>query len=219
MKRLLNLLLVIGILAGLSACDSEDESIYILVNPALIEDIVEDFIEDSSYGVEKQVEIATKVANESITHPAEVYQESLVNYYESEYGYYNYDMIYTANQLESGIEFKSSADGEYQTPYLTSDDRVENDWMLMAIDAGSDYYQINGSSTRFGYQYSKTYEDSFSSKIVFTFDNLEVNRVTSRIKKGTIVFTYMGESSYGETYSNSGTVEYSDYVSVLSLNE
>jgi hypothetical protein len=128
-------------------------------------------------------------------------------------------MNYLATQLDAGISFKSEADGEYETLNITSDDRVENDWMLMNISEASDYYRINGASERGGYQYSKVFEDSFSSSIVLTFDNLEVNRVTGKIKKGKIVFTYVGKSSYGETYSNSGTVEYSDYENVLSFDE
>ena len=220
MKSILKYLFVSLFAISLVSCESEEEKVvYIFGHPDLIENIVSDFIEVGSYGLEKQVEIASGVANVSLTDPADNYSETLQNFYEGPYGYYNYELDYEATHVENTIELNSLATGEYETSYVESEDEINNAWVMAEVDEASDFYMLSGTSTRNGFQYSKVYDDSFDSDIELTFEGLEINRITNKIKKGEIKFTYVGESSYGEVYSNNGTIKYSDYTSVLSFDE
>ena len=215
MKKIFQLLIILGMFLSFTSCEEEEEVVYVSFLPGIVVDIIGDAIEEQTLGIDYVTLQASSLVNESLENPQPTYtyNTSVSNTWLN--GWNSYQYSYNAVSVAEGIEFDSSSDGEYETYLMTSDDEIENDWLLSNISSESDYYNISGETVREGMQYSKAYKDSFESTIHLTFENITVNRVTGYIKEGTITYTYEGVSSYGETYSNQGEIRYSDYTSVI----
>ncbi|TKG96584.1 hypothetical protein EYV94_04865 [Puteibacter caeruleilacunae] len=217
MKKILGILMILGACLGFYSCEDEDEVI-IAYYPIIVQNTVTHAIAYETIGLDFLTMQASIIVNESIENPQPSYSESehINNSWVN--GWNNYDYEMTAIVNGEGIDFTSSASGAYETYLMKSDDEIINNWELIEIVENSDYYRLSGESTRTGSQYSKAYDDSFESTVTFTFNNVEVNRITGFIKQGTVKFTYQGVSSYGAEYTSSGEVVYSDYKNVVRLN-
>ncbi|MCL3782472.1 hypothetical protein EMN47_18980 [Prolixibacteraceae bacterium JC049] len=209
---------MVMVAALFTACNEEDEVIYIFSYSEILEHSIDNMLEGETFGVDQQIKFATEVVEKSLSSPAPEYNDSKEAIYNGSFSTYSYNVDYSGVQMDSEIAFTSMAEGAYETPLMTSKDNFSNTWTLSEIAVDSDFYRITGTSTRNGNQYSKTYKDSFDSEITFTIEQLEVNRVTGNIKSGTVQFNFKGTSSYGEAYTKTGTVQYSDYQSVVNYN-
>lgn len=210
MKKIYSLL--VGALFLFASCDDDDETIQVIYFPDIISDIIEDALDNNTVGFEFMVEQSSLLVNESLTDPksdftyAEEINRSWIN------GWSKYSFDYTGETKDGGIEFLANAEGEYETYWMKSDDKSDNNWMLGDIAAESEFYTLSGQTIRDGYQYTKVYNDKFKSDMVMEFDNIVVDRIKGTIKEGVVRFTFEGVSSWDEIYTNSGQIRYSDYI-------
>lgn len=214
MKKFKNwILLSLGVLMlGLTACEDDDvDGVLVFFPNDLIGEIVSNTIETETFGIVAQIEIATQLADNYIENPETEMSAFSVAEYNGEFGGYLYSYDYDAVSMNDSMMFESTASGQYETLLMTSDDQFINSWYMDELKEESDFVVFTGTSTRTGEQYSKVYEDSFSSSIEFDIDDLEVNRITGQIKSGTINFVINGETSYGDTMQQLGKIQYSDY--------
>ena len=218
MKKLLGLILLVGMIWSFSSCDDDEEVVGVVYFPVIVTHTVENAIDYQTTGLEYITYTASLLVNESLEEPKEVYNYSATASNTWENGWNKASYEYSGLTTTEGIDFESKLTGEYETYYMISDDSVDNEWILSEITIESDFYKISGTTSREGMQYSKVYEDSFESTVILHFENLEVNRITGQIKSGTITFSYEGKSSYGATYESSGEVIYSDYSSVVVIS-
>lgn len=218
MKKLLSILLVVGVVFSFTSC--EDEEVYtVSYFPIIVNNTINDAIAYETSGLDFMTYQASLIATESIENPQEIYSDTISSNNTWENGWTNYQYSYSAVVTSEGIEFTSVSDSEYETFLMKSEDSANNQWVLTNILAESDFYNLSGITIRSGNQFSKTYKDSFDSTVEFNFQNLEVNRITGDIKNGTVSFKYTGKSSYGEVYTCSGEVRYSDYKNVTELDK
>lgn len=218
MKKLLGLILLVGMLGVFTSCDEEEEVVGVVYYPVIVTHTIGNAIDFQTAGLDYMTWTASMLVNESLEDPKEVYTYSASASNTWANGSNTTQYEYTGTTTAEGIDFESTLLVEYETYLMKSDDDVVSQWEMKEISSDSDYYRLSGTTSRTGMQYSKVYEDSFESTVVFTFDNLEVNRVTGFIKSGVVKFTYEGNSSYGVTYNSTGEIRYSDYKSVLVLD-
>jgi len=213
MNKIYSLILLIGALFMFSSCE-EEEVVEVHYFPVVVSNTVENAIY-YQLGLDFLSYNASQIVNESIVEPKESYQYNTDVNNSWANGWSNYEYHYNATTVGDEINFDSSVDGEYETYLMTSDDESESQTVLSQISASSDYFLLSGNASKDGFQYSKTYKDSFNSTVDLNFENLEVNRITGYIKHGTVSFIYNGTSSYGVSYNCTGKIEYNDYVSIL----
>jgi hypothetical protein len=213
MKNLL--LLIIGLSMFFTSCEDETEEVYLIKFPVVMRSTVNDLNSNDIFGYDYQVEVVSEIINDNINNGTYVSNNSETKSYSGTYGIYEYKFNYNSIDSLGGLYYNSKSDGYYETYYVKSNDIITTNWLVSDIDTQSDFISINGEVAREGNQYSKVYEDSFKSKIKLTANNLEVNRINKSIKSGTINFTYDAESSYGEEFSSSGTITYSDYKKIV----
>lgn len=218
MRKLLSLILLVGMLGVFTSCDEEEEVVGVVYYPVIVTHTIGNAIDYQTAGLDYMTWTASMLTNESLEDPKEVYtyNASASNTWAN--GSNNTQYEYTGTTTAEGIDFESTLLVEYETYLMKSDDDVVSQWELKDISADSDYYKLSGTTSRTGMQYSKVYEDSFESTVVLSFEDLEVNRVTGFIKSGVVKFTYEGNSSYDVTYNSTGEIRYSDYKSVLVID-
>ncbi len=221
MKNIIFLAIAFLSVLFLASCEEEEpkEVVYIFSDGIILESAVNDFLGSETFGIEHQAAIVSNIVNESIDNPQETYNFSEQAEFFGSYGSYDYSYSYMANNLSDTIEVKLDAKGEYETFYVSSNDLVNSDWDIGGVDMNNDFFNCKGISTRDGNQFSKIYEDYFDSELKFVIENLKINKITKTIKSGKVTFEFEGRSSYGEVFTSSGTIEYSDYQKVITHNE
>jgi hypothetical protein len=215
MRIMIGLILLLGIFFGFSSCDEDDEVIGVVYYPVIVTHTVGCALDYNTSGLDFMASMASIVVNESLIEPKDVYtyDADVVRSWDKGWSSTNYEYIGTS--VEEGIDYNADFSIDYESQYMISEDEAMSEGLIKNISDRSNYFRLSGESTRTCMQYSKTYDDSFESTVVLTFEDLEVNRVIGKIKEGIVKYTYNGKSSYGETYTSSGEIIYSDYLNMI----
>ncbi|GEM_PF-3953013 len=217
MKRY-TIILATLFLITFSSCRKRTETVYVINYQYITEQSVKNAILHETFGINRQIEHSSMIVNQELSDSQENYNGEMINNYTWAFGWHEYTMNFDVIKPDSNLHYTATANGRYETILMTSDDIISNEWILNSINQDSDIYTINGSSERTGSQYSKEFNDGFTSDITLNIENIEVNRHTAAIKTGTIKFTFTGISSYGNSFSSSGTISYNDYYMSIEYN-
>jgi hypothetical protein len=218
MKRYTTIVVAL-ILIIFSSCRKRTETVYVVNYQYITEQSVKNAILHETFGINQQIEHSSVIVNQEINDPQENYNGDKFNKYTGAFGWHEYTMNYDVLKPDNNLQYTATANGRYETMLMTSEDIIKNEWILSSMKADSDLYIITGESERSGSQYSKEFNDGFTSDITLNIKNIEVNRNTSAIKSGTITFTFNGISSYGNNFNSSGTIYYNDYFMSVEYND
>lgn len=219
MKKLILLSVLITLFFPVfTSCEKED--VVIVFHRDAIKNAISNAIDEESFGLEKQVKLLSEELN-SILKSEENKQSKTSEETKSTVAVmYNYKHNYTMEKInETLFNYVSDSKGEYTTPYMTSNDVVNNTFSLSQVMIENDTYLASGTSTRIGEQISIAYGDWFNSEITLNFETIEINRILGKIKRGTIYFDFNGTSSNGNQEHSSGVITYSDYKEIINYNE
>ena len=212
-----NLIIIIGLFSLLTftSCEDSSEIIYVYSYPDVSSEVIENSVYKDTYGLHFETMNLTKAMNELLENSVESYNTNSEDSFYGAVAWYEYQ--YENSLIVDGEQyiFESSAEGEYETILMYSDDEIQNSWIVSGYDKTLDYFRISGQSIRTGLQYSKKYDDSINSIIQFTTNELLVNRINGLIKSGEVNFSYNGVSSYGDNFLSTGKIIYSDYYYII----
>lgn len=210
---------ILGILVLVfTSCEEDKEDVYVINFNHLMKVATNNCFEDETFGFSIQVNNISEIANETLETQVKEFSANKNLNHNGVLGSYNYNFEYNANVNDNTISYTSTATGSYETVLMKSNDKIETNWNASNLDLNSDFINITGITKRNGDQYSKEYEDSINSEITFNTEDLVVNRITKKIKSGKINFTFTASSSYGNNYTGSGEIVYSDYKKVINYN-
>ncbi|MEZ5039231.1 MAG: hypothetical protein R2828_05050 [Saprospiraceae bacterium] len=138
-------------------------------------------------------------------------------------GQYNtsWQWILNCNEQEipTSLDFKRKATGDYESLRLLSNDEANGTWSMSNLVTGTAYL-FNGSYIRKGNQQSKVREQkSFTSTVEFNLTGLSVGKIKRQITDGTATLLVSGQSSSGESFSITGSVDFlGDGAAVITIN-
>jgi len=124
--------------------------------------------------------------------------------YAYSYSYhYNFSLV-NANQFS----FTFTMHGMYETPRMASNDSSNGVFQVSNLLIGQNYL-IAGTYNRYGSQASKVRNQvQFRSNLVFSTQDLQVDKNTHRVTSGTATITFYGQSSTGNAFAYTATVTF-----------
>ena len=215
-KSVLMTLLAIALLMG--ACKKEDNTPEETVNEEEIAAIVEGALMEDTEGLAKEASEAVYIADQYTTKTlgpcGQMYDSTFVRSYTSATitASYNATLSWIVNcnnlMIPQSVDFTSTAQGQWETPRMSSDDNANSAWNVGNLTTGSTY-TLDGSYTRNGSQTSKVRNQNvFTSTLVITSDALNVDKTTRHIVSGTASFTLTGSGTGGNSFSHEGSLEF-----------
>ncbi len=211
----LTALIAVALLMG--ACKKEDntpetvndEEIVAIVEGALIEDT-----EGLAQETAEAVYIADQYTTKTLGPCGQTYDSTIVRSYNSATisAAYNANLSWTVNcnnfLIPQSVDFTSTAQGQWETARMLSNDNANSAWNVGNLTAGNAYL-LNGSYTRNGSQTSKIRnQNTFTSTLVITAADLSVDKTTRHIIGGTASFTLTGNGTGGSNFSHQGSLEF-----------
>ena len=144
-------------------------------------------------------------------------------------GYGNFDSTFTLKKLDSAatvkyqyhveyiftrfntsppkVTFDYTAIGSFSSNSIQSqDEQSGNTWAITTLDQPQ--LTINGSGSDGGQQYVPMEKVLFSSNIIYTFNNVMIDKLTYMAVSGTAQITIKGGGPAGVAYSYSGTLTF-----------
>ena len=123
---------------------------------------------------------------------------------------YQYQVGYTFARLTTSppeVTFDYTAIGSFSSAAIQSqDEQSGNGWGITTLDQSQ--LTINGSGTDGGQQYAFLEKVSFSSNIIYTFNNVMMDKLTYMAASGTAQINIRGDGPGGVAYSYSGTLTF-----------
>ena len=203
----------------LTSCEKEDntpEDQEVSIEDAA--DALMGALSNSSEGLAAEMEAAAKVADEATQKNLTVLEcgetrDSTTTYsLNNSYITANYSttwswgLVCNAQSIPTAVTLGRATQGTYETARMSSDDSAESDWTVTQLLTGPNFV-INGSYERDGSQASKVRDmRSFTSDILFTLDDLNIDKGTRRITSGIASFSISGASSTGNSFSFEGDI-------------
>ncbi len=112
------------------------------------------------------------------------------------------------NDIPVSLDFSRTAQGNYETQRMISDDNASSDWFVDNLLFGT-YYELNGSYTRSGSQISKVRnQNALTTQLDIAVQELRVNKGNYRIDSGTATFTLTGAGTGGTNFEIVGEIEF-----------
>lgn len=215
-NRVLMMLMAVSLLMG--ACKKEDNTPKETVNEEEIAAIVEGALMEDTEGLAQEAAEAVYIADQYTTKTlgpcGQTYDSTIVRSYNSVNisASYNASLSWTVNcnnlMIPQSVDFTSAAQGQWETPRMSSDDNAISSWNIGNLTTGSTY-TLDGSYTRNGSQTSKVRDQNvFTSTLIITSDELNVNKTTRHIESGTASFTLSGSGTGGNNFFHQGSLQF-----------
>ena len=232
-SNFLNTFLIICSLLVFASCEKEEvqptpeeplteEEVVALVEGALVSDTegMAKEAEDAAYVAEEYVE-----KNEGAGLCDTAFDTTVVRTYNGARITANYTSQWGWNvecndlMIPQILHFNRSTEGSYETLRMRSEDSAASEWQVSSLLTG-DSYIINGNYNRQGSQESRVrLQNSFSSTIVMTITDLQINKETARINSGSGSFQITGAGTGGNSFSYQGTITFlSDGSAEITIN-
>jgi hypothetical protein len=120
---------------------------------------------------------------------------------------FEYHYAQSCPNNERKIELHYLGAGQYHGPRMSSDDAASASFTITNIHSGS--YTFNGTYSRNGTQVSKVRnQNSFTSSLIVTFDQLSVDRSSRRVMSGTATVEFLGEGTNGRSFTYTGQLTF-----------
>jgi hypothetical protein len=230
MKKL-NYYLGIGLLSGimLVSCDKKEDAV---INDATIDDIADDIassLGSTNSGITEeildvaQLSGANLPANLKSTEADTLYKnDTSMSKTNMEGAIYQFSYQY---QMQIGFVFEGyenyyfyyygSANGNMESPRMSSDIERSSNLRLTGLDAASSSYVLNGTISRKAMIQSKVRnKNQLNSDADIVVSNVKVNKATLKVEQGTMSFNYtatMNQEQYTftiiVTYMGDGIAE------------
>lgn len=201
-----------------TACEQDDPEP--ATNETITEEEMVDLLEgalvNGSEGLVAEMAAAAKVSDEALekdlkslecgeTADSTVTRNFTNAYITSAYNStWTWTLFCNAQNLPTEIAFGRSTEGTYETARLLSDDSATSDWSVSQLIFGPNYV-INGSYEREGTQESKVRQmRSFTSQILITVDDVNIDKGEQQITSGIASFTLTGTGSEGGSFTADG---------------
>ncbi len=210
-----------------TSCNKETEEPQNVLNEDEIVAVVEGALLSDTDGLAAQSEDAVYVAEQYTTKdalgggPCGETKDSTVNYSYSDAritAAYTSTFVWTLNcnnaSIPQSLDFDRTANGNYETARMISNDNATGDWLVENIVLGANYV-INGTYVRQGTQTSKVRNlNAFSSNLQVVLDDLNLDKGTHRIVSGIASFTLSGSGTGGRSFSYDGDLVFNGNGSV-----
>ncbi|NUO00860.1 MAG: hypothetical protein HUU01_09635 [Saprospiraceae bacterium] len=218
-------LMVLGLMA--TSCNKETEEPQDVLTEEEIVAVVEGAMLADTDGLAAQSEDAVYIAEQYTVKdglgggPCGETMDSTVSYNYTDpriTASYNSTFIWTLNcnnnSIPQSLDFDRTAEGNYETARMISDDSAVGDWLVENIVTGANYV-INGSYSREGSQTSKVRnQNAFTSSLQVSLDDLNLDKGTRRIVSGIASFTLNGSGTAGRSFSYEGDLVFNGNGSV-----
>lgn len=215
-NRALMTLIAVALLMG--ACKKENNTPEETVNEEEIAAIVEGALIEDTEGLAQEASDAVYIADQytvkTLGPCGQTYDSTIVRSYNSAAisASYNATLSWMVNcnnlMIPQSVDFTSTAQGQWETPRMSSDDNANSSWNIGNLTTGSTY-TLDGSYTRNGSQTSKVRDQNvFTSTLVITSDALNVDKTSRHIVSGTASFTLSGSGTGGNSFSHQGSLEF-----------
>lgn len=222
------LLMAFGLFA--TSCNKETEEPQDILNEEEIVAVVEGAMLADTDGLAAQSEDAVYIAEQYTVKdalgggPCGETQDSTVSYNYADpriTAAYTSTFIWTLNcnnaSIPQSLDFDRTAEGNYETARMISDDSAAGDWLVENIVTGANYV-INGTYSRQGSQTSKVRNlNVFTSSLQVGLDDLNLDKGTRRIVSGIASFTLTGSGTGGRSFSYEGDLVFNGNGSVTIL--
>lgn len=133
---------------------------------------------------------------------------------------FNWNYILTCSNLNvpQSFDFNYTSDGVYDTQRMSSDDNGSVDFTVTGIQPSAQNYVFNGMYLRNGTQQSKVRnQNSFSSTIQLTLNDVTVDKSTYAIIGGSASVSISGEVDGGESFAFEGTIVFGNGTGTITL--
>jgi len=219
------LLMAFGLLT--TSCNKEAEEPQVVLTEEEIVAVVEGALLADTDGLAAQSEDAVYIAEQYTVKdglgggPCGETMDSTVSYSFSDpriTASYNSTFVWTLNcnnaSIPQTLDFDRTAEGNYETARMISDDSAVGDWLVENLITGANYV-INGTYSRQGSQTSKVRNmNAFTSSLQVGLDDLNLDKGTRRIVSGIASFTLTGSGTAGRSFSYEGDLVFNGNGSV-----
>ncbi|MDZ4680992.1 MAG: hypothetical protein SH848_12645 [Saprospiraceae bacterium] len=226
-QNLFGLFLLLMASLFVASCNKETEELQDVLNEDEIVAVVEGALLADTDGLAAQSEDAVYIAEQYMVKdglgggPCGETKDSTVSYNYSNplvTASYNATFVWTLNcnnaSIPQSLDFDRTAEGNYETARMLSDDSAVGDWLVENIVTGANYV-INGTYSRQGSQTSKVRnQNAFTSSLLFGLDDLNLDKGTRRIVSGIASFTLTGNGTAGRSFSYEGDLVFNGNGSV-----
>ena len=189
-------------------------------------EVIQSAISAETEGLVMQVEDVTEIAQTYLDSCGKVYDNQVnknQNFGVRSYDYtfsWNWQMTCNSLGVPQTLSIGYDADGQYDTPRMTSDDESDGTFIISGLELSAPDYVFNGTVTRSGSQSSKIgNQSSFSSQLAITTTNLTYNKSDDEIASGTADVTISGTDQNGNSFSYTGQVVFNgNNTATLTIN-
>lgn len=127
---------------------------------------------------------------------------------------YEYGFQCTGGVIPTSFYYNYSGTGNYNGPYLKTNDQRSGDWVVTALLPTDAYYIVNGTSLNVGNIEFISADENTDSKTInsttnFVFTDLNVDKTTGEVVSGTGEFTISGTVPQGVPFNHSGNLAFS----------
>lgn len=183
---LLSIVLCLVFVSAFSSCKKEET-----ISEEEASEIAEQSVSTKSGGISLQIEDAAELMAPVISLCGESF-DTVITHTNLPGAAISYSINHTWSYdlVCSGIQpslFNFTVDGSmsYDAPRMSSDDNMNLDFVVTGLQNASSSYLFNGTYTRNGSQQSKIRnKNAFSTTLVFTLNNVAVDKSTLKITGG-----------------------------------
>lgn len=211
-----SIVLIASFMVLFSSCTQDDKvsSVEKVTEEEAVE-VMLTSIESESLGVSEQVEEVSEVTTEAlVANPlcGSTMDTSIVKQYSTtnttvDFTFNWNRVINCVSNVVSDYTFSYTTAGSYNSPRITSSSNASGELVLSQLYPADSEYLVEIDYLRNGTHESKIgNENSFSSTITSSCNNMLVDKSTLKITSGTMNISINGSTSGGVTFSYSGVV-------------
>lgn len=225
-NNIFNAILMLIMISLTTSCDRR-EIFQNTINEEDVVEIVEMALSTGTEGLTMQVQDAAEMTLTTVSLPCNTIQDSTIvktNQPGSLRTYqYTFDwnwQLYCNAVIPEKIDFNYTANGNYNTPRLSSNDEASFDFDIIGIAPTESSLVYNGNYTRKGTQVSKVRNQlEFNTTLLFTTTDLSFSKSTKKIEGGTITFSFTGDVAEGDSSNYEGTITFQgNETATISMN-